>query len=166
MEDKHFLTEVYRVGLERFFRIMTQDNLLTNFAKGFKGPRDETGLLDAGPPKWWTDQYMALEKKAQKTAGIANIEGYSCQFDSETGNLTIQSPMPNVQLSPAGQLELIAFIMRGAPPELVQAQATPGGNVGGGQNAYEFSPELKLRHEQNLQALEQFAKASSKGFPK
>ncbi len=139
---------------------MTQDNLLAQFSRGFKGPRDETGLLDAGPPKAWIDAWYKLQSKEHKQTGVATIEGYTCQFDSETGNLTIVSPMPHVQLSPNGHRELIAFIYRGPAPENVQPQINPGGQASAPDN-----PIQRQRMERNLKAMEQWAKASSKAFP-
>lgn len=160
--DKHYWTEVYRLSLERFFRSMTQDRFITQFSNGFKGsPHDERGLLDAGPPAWWVEQYFKLEKKEHKANGAVNIGGNSFQFDAETGNLTIQSHVGATQILKGDLIKVLSFIMQGPPPELVQAQSTPGGT-----NAFEFSPQLKERHERNLQAMEEWARASSKTYPK
>lgn len=155
------------LDIQRFLREDTQrrktldDRFLSEYARGFSGPRNATGLLDAGPPKAWVDAWYKLQKKQAQTDGATNISGNTFQFDADTGNLTIKGHMGAIQIMKDDLLKVISFLMMG-PPDAMPVQGTLNPN----QNAYEFSPQLKERQERNLAELERWAKASSKTYPK
>jgi hypothetical protein len=136
----------------------------TDFSSVWAGVSVEHGgMRDGNAPQAWAQKYYDLQKKEQKQLGIANIEGYACQFDSDTGYLTIQSPTPSVQLSPKGALDLVAFIMRGAPPAMPIQGAFPGGQA---HAPVPVDAVQKERMERNIKEMERWALASSKSYPR
>ena len=140
---------------------MTQDNLLSQFSRGFKGPRDETGLLDAGPPKAWVDAWYKLQRKEGKETAYQNIPGMSATLGKdENGNLTLQSTSGYTTFTPEQWTAFLRVAMG------LQAGADPVTTAGyGGVSSAPDNPIQRQRMEQNLKAMEQWAKASSKSFP-
>jgi len=171
MEDRNFKFELLRLMYAQMGAIIMEDRFLTDYANGFKGaPKDERGLLDAGVSQTYFKSYVKAQTKDAPGTFTLEKSGCACNFNSN-GNLTIQSPSGATQIAREDLLDLIAGIMKGAPSEMAQPTANPGGNVGtsmnsGGQNAYDHNPVLKRRMLDNLEAMEKFARASSTQYPK
>jgi hypothetical protein len=160
----HFKYELLRLTWDRWARCLVTDRFISDFSSVWRHlPHDENGVTGSVPPKAWVDAWYKLEKQAQKADGVTNIGGNSFQFDSETGNLTIIGQSGSIQIMKGDLLKVLSFIMTGPPPEMDVQGVLPDTQ---GQNAFEFSAELKLRHDRNWEAMEEWAKASSKTYPK
>jgi hypothetical protein len=162
MEDKYYPYELLKIAFGRYITMVQQDRLLSEFSRGFKGPRDETGLLDAGPPQDYVQAYLKAQGIQQKADGVTNIGGNNFLFDSN-GNLTIQSQSGSTQILREDLLNVIAFLMKGPPPEMNVQGVLPGTVA---QAAYDFSPQLKERQQRAMEEMERWARASSKAYPK
>ena len=116
------------------------------------------GVRDANVPDWYAQQYFALLRKQEKQKGVRTIGSNSLQFDADTGNLAILGHKGSVQFAKADIPILINFLLSG--PD------TPMPVQGTSQAGIDDRPEMKVIMEQNLKALEAFALASSKAYPK
>ena len=164
-EDRYWPYELLKISFGRYLTVLHQDKLLSDYAKGFSGPRDETGLKDAGPPAWWAEQWYKLEKQHKDALGNFTLpnSGVVGNINATTGDLTLQGQMGNMVISNLDLITLISEAMKGKPS--VSPPGTPG-NPTAGVAAYEFSAQLKEQHDRNWDTIEAWAKASAKAYPK
>jgi hypothetical protein len=156
------------LAVERKYERMQDDLYLSNFALAWRGlPSDSTGLRDGNVSQAYYEAYIKAMKQDGTTAtGSAQgqfslpASGIQCAFDPDNGNLVLYTAMGGAVILKEDLPALIAGINGPRPEDTVQGTLSPA------QSSSNLSPQLKRRMRQNIKALEKWAVASSKSFPK
>lgn len=162
--DKSFKYELLKLAWAKYsIGVAYMDRFLADFSAAWRHlPHDANGVSGSVPSPKWVQEYLAIEKQHKDAQGNFHLpnSGVTGNINAETGDITLQGQMGNMIISHLDLVELVRNAMAGPPPEMpVQ------GTLNTGQNAYEFSSQLKERQERNLAELERWAKASSRSWP-
>jgi len=145
---------------------MTQDRFISDFSSVWRHlPHDANGVSGSVPPKTWVDQWHKLQNQHKDSLGNFQLpnSGITGNINATTGDMTLQGQMGNMVISHLDLLTLISEAMKGRPS--VSPPGTPG-NPSAGLASTDDRPEIKRRMEQSMKAMEDWAKASSKAYPK
>jgi hypothetical protein len=155
------------LDIQRFLRQSAEerrielDRWLQDFSLAFKGHPDENLNPNS---QYVKDCFASIEKQKKEDApGTLTLANSGCVAvkDPETGNMFIQNQSGYMGIAKADLAALAQFCLTPEPAEQPDTST-----ISAGQCAYNFSPQLKERHDRNMEALEKWAAASSKAYPK
>lgn len=154
------------LDIQRFLRTdakerkVMDDRYLHDYSQAFRGHND------GDIPKVYADAYFALLKKQQKEDpdGVLTLpnSGVVMTKDPKTGHITMQNGYGVHLMVHKDEAGMCAQFLNAPAPTPTPAT---GSVINPGQNAFDFSPRLKDRHEHNMKELERWALASTKQFP-
>lgn len=143
------------------------DRYLHDFSSVWRGlPHDDTGLRDGNPSQQYYLQYMKAMKQDNPQQGQYTLDnsGLNCFFDPDTGHLVIQGANGQAVIHKDDLSKLVGAIQGKRPPDTDQPPGNPPNELEAASS--NLSPQLKRQMNNNIKALEKWAVASSKSFPK
>ena len=147
------------------------DRYLTDPSSVWRVNIAEGGVRDANVPDWYYQEYMKAQRNQRKEVAWVQVPDTSFQLGrDENGNVSMRGPgaFGGYQFTPA---EWTAF-MRTAM-SLPMGTEMPSTQGYGGQSSSNVQPQfnddrpiMRKRFEDSMKAMEAFALASSKSYPR